>query len=139
MLFELLTAPAEKFIDPSERVFWGYLLSALVIASFVVAHQEQRFNPIDQLRRLFNPKYLLSRSSLYDMFILIFNTIMRLTLIIPFFGSHVVVTVLVGGFLQEHIGDAPDLNLGWFWIATIFSISFLFCSHLSCHMSSVFA
>ena len=84
MLFELLTAPAEKFIDPSERVFWGYLLSALVIASFVVAHQEQRFNPIEQLRRLFNPKYWLSRSSLYDMFLLIFNTIMRLTLIIPF-------------------------------------------------------
>jgi sterol desaturase/sphingolipid hydroxylase (fatty acid hydroxylase superfamily) len=114
MLFELLTAPAEKFIDPSERVFWGYL-----------------FNPIEQLRRLFNPKYWLSRSSLYDMFLLIFNTIMRLTLIIPFFGSHVVVTVLVGGFLQEHIGDAPDLNLGWFWIATIFSISFLVLDDLS--------
>jgi sterol desaturase/sphingolipid hydroxylase (fatty acid hydroxylase superfamily) len=65
------------------------------------------------------------------MFLLTFNTIMRLTLIIPFFGSHVVVTVLVGGFLQEHIGDAPDLDLGWFWIATIFSISFLILDDLS--------
>ena len=127
-MLELLTAPAEKFIDPSERVFWGYMLSALVIASFVVAHQEQRFNPLDQLRRLLNPKYWLSRSSLYDMFLLIFNTVMRLTLIIPFFGSHVVVTVLVGGFLQEHVGDAPDLNLGWFWIASIFSICLLYTS-----------
>ena len=128
-MLELLTAPAEKFIDPSERVFWGYMLSALVIASLVVAHQERRFNPLDQLRRLFNPKYWLSRSSLYDMFLLTFNTIMRLTLIIPFFGSHVVVTVLV--FLQEHIGDAPDLDLGWFWIASIFSISFLILDDLS--------
>ena len=67
-MLELLTAPAEKFIDPSERVFWGYLLSALVIASVVVAYQERRFNPLDQLRRLFNPKYWLSSSSLYDIF-----------------------------------------------------------------------
>ncbi len=130
-MLDLLVAPAEKFLDPSERVFWGYMLSALVIASIVVSYQEKRFRPIEQLKRLFDPKYWLSRSSLYDVFLMIFNTFMRLTLLIPFFGSHVVVTVLVGGFLQEHVGDAPDLNIGWFWIAAIFSVCFLVLDDLS--------
>jgi sterol desaturase/sphingolipid hydroxylase (fatty acid hydroxylase superfamily) len=107
------------------------MLSALVIASLVVTRQERHFNPLDQLRRLFNPAYWLSRSSLYDVFLLIFNTVMRLTLIVPYLGSHLAVTVLVGGFLQEHVGDAPDLHLGWLWIALIFSVSFLILDDLS--------
>jgi len=130
-LLDLLVAPAEKFLDPSERVFWGYMLSALVIASIVVSYQEKRFRPIEQLQRLFNPKYWLSRSSLYDVFLMIFNTFMRLTLLIPFFGSHLVVTVLVGGFLQENLGDAPRLDMSWFWIASFFSICFLIIDDLS--------
>lgn len=130
-MLDLLVAPAEKFLDPSERVFWGYMLSALVIASIVVSYQEKRFRPIEQLQRLFNPKYWLSRSSLYDVFLMIFNTFMRLTLLIPFFGSHLVVTVLVGGFLQENLGDAPRLDMSWFWIASFFSICFLIIDDLS--------
>ena len=130
-MLELLTAPAEKFLDPAERVFWGYLLSALVIASVVVSYQERRFKPLEQLQRLFNPRYWFSKSSLYDMFLMTFNTFMRLTLLIPFFGSHVVVTVLVGGFLQEHVGDAPDMNLSWVWIATLFSLCFLLMDDVS--------
>ena len=107
------------------------MLSALVVASIAVSYQEKRFRPLEQLQRLFNPTYWLSRSSLYDMFLMTFNTIMRLSLLIPFFGSHVVVTVLVGGFLQEHIGDAPDWNLGWVWVATFFSLCYLFLDDLS--------
>lgn len=130
-MLDLLAAPADKFFDPAERVYWGYLLSALVITSIAVSYQEKRFRPLEQLQRLCNPTYWLSRSSLYDMFLMTFNTIMRLSLLIPFFGSHVVVTVLVGGFLQEHVGDAPDWNLGWFWIATLFSLCFLFLDDMS--------
>ena len=53
-MYELLAAPAEKFFDPSERIYWGYLLSALVIASAAVSYQERRFKPLNQLRRLLN-------------------------------------------------------------------------------------
>lgn len=124
-MFEFFTAPAAFFLDPSKRVYWVYLGSALVIASFVVARQEGRFSPVEQLQRLVNPAYWFSRSSLHDVTLMLFNTVMRLGLLVPLFGSHLAITVLVGGTLQEYVGDAPPLGLGWFWIASLFSLSFL--------------
>ena len=130
-MFELLAAPAEKFFGPSERIYWGYLLSALVIASAVVSFQEKRFRPLSQLRRLFNKNYWINRSTLYDLVLLVVNTIMRITLLIPLFGSHVAVTVLVGGFLQDSLGDAPSIEMSWVWIAIAFSVSYLILDDLS--------
>ena len=124
-MLDFFTAPAEFFLDPSKRVYWVYLASALVVASFVVARQEGRFSPLAQLQRLVNPAYWFSRSSLYDVTLMIFNTVMRLGLLVPLFGSHLAITVLVGGTLQEYVGDAPRLELGWFWIASLFSVAFL--------------
>ena len=130
-MYELLAAPAEKFFDPSERIYWGYLLSALVIASAAVSYQERRFKPLNQLRRLLNASYWLNKSTLYDVFLMVVNTIMRLTLLIPLFGSHVAVTVLVGGFLQDNFGDAPSIEFSWIWIAIAFSFSYLILDDLS--------
>jgi len=131
VIIDWMLEPAQFFLDPAKRVYWVYLLSALAIASFVVTHQEGRFQPLVQLRGLMNPRYWLSRSSLYDMFLMIFNSVMRLGLLIPVFGSHLAVTVLVGGFLQETIGDAPTIEVGWFWIALFFSLVFLLIEDLS--------
>ena len=130
-MYELLAAPAEKFFDPSERIYWGYLLSALVIASAAVSYQERRFKPLNQLRRLLNASYWFNKSTLYDVFLMVVNTIMRLTLLIPLFGSHVAVTVLVGGFLQDNFGDAPSIEFSWIWIAIAFSCSYLILDDLS--------
>lgn len=118
-------APAEFFLNPSKRIYWIYLASALCIASFVVARQEGRFKPFEQLQRLVNPRYWLSLSSVYDVFLMVFNSVVRLGLLVPLFGSHLAITVLVGGSLQEYVGDAPRLDLGWFWIACLFSLTFL--------------
>ena len=130
-MYELLAAPAEKFFDPSERIYWGYLLSALVIASAAVSYQERRFKPLNQLRRLLHASYWFNKSTLYDVFLMFVNTIMRLTLLIPLFGSHVAVTVLVGGFLQDNFGDAPSIEFSWIWIAIAFSFSYLILDDLS--------
>ena len=130
-MYELLAAPAEKFFDPRERIYWGYLLSALVIASAAVSYQERRFKPLNQLRRLLNASYWFNKSTLYDVFLMVVNTIMRLTLLIPLFGSHVAVTVLVGGFLQDNFGDAPSIEFSWIWIAIAFSFSYLILDDLS--------
>ena len=56
---------------------------------------------------------------------------MRITLLIPLFGSHVAVTVLVGGFLQDSLGDAPSIEMSWVWIAIAFSVSYLILDDLS--------
>ena len=130
-MYELLAAPAEKFFDPSERIYWGYLFSALVIASAAVSYQERRFKPLNQLRRLLNASYWFNKSTLYDVFLMVVNTIMRLTLLIPLFGSHVAVTVLVGGFLQDNFGDVPSIEFSWIWIAIAFSFCYLILDDLS--------
>ena len=130
-MYELLAAPAEKFFDPSERIYWGYLLSALVIASAAISYQERRFKPLNQLRRLLNASYWFNKSTLYDVVLMVVNTIMRLTLLIPLFGSHVAVTVLVGGFLQDNFGDAPSIEFSWIWIAIAFSFSYVILDDLS--------
>ena len=93
--------------------------------SAVVSFQEKRFRPLSQLRRLFNKNYWINTSTLYDLVLLVVNTIMRITLLIPLFGSHVAVTVLVGGFLQDSLGDAPSIEMSWVWIAIAFSVSYL--------------
>lgn len=131
MVFELLGTPAQFILDPSKRVYWVYLLSALTIASLAVSYQEGRFRPLKQLKSLFNSAYWFSRSSLVDFALMFFNSIMRLSLLIPTFGSHIAVTVLVGGFLQTHLGDAPHIDLPWYWIAIIFSTVLLLADDLS--------
>ncbi|MBV33715.1 MAG: fatty acid hydroxylase [Porticoccaceae bacterium] len=131
MIIDWLFEPAQFFLDPAKRVYWLYLLSALVVASLAVTYQEGRFQPLEQLRSLVNLRYWLSKSSLYDLFLMIFNSVIRLGLLIPLFGSHLAVTVLVGGFLQETFGDAPNIGLDWIWIAVIFSSVFLLADDLS--------
>ena len=131
MFFELLSTPAQFILDPSKRVYWVYLLSALVVASAAVAYQDGRFRPLKQLKDFLNAGYWFSRSSLLDFSLMFFNSIMRLSLLIPTFGSHIAVTVLVGGFLQTHLGDAPRIDLPWFWIAIVFSTVLLLADDLS--------
>ena len=131
MFIELLSAPAEFVIDPSKRVYWVYLLSALIVASVAVSLREGRFRPAQQLRSLLNPEYWFSRSSLYDLVLMVFNSFVRLSLLVPLFGSHVAVTVLVGGWLQANLGDAPRLDLPLFWIAILFSTALLLADDFS--------
>ncbi len=131
MFFELLSTPAQFILDPSKRVYWVYLLSALVVASVAVAYQDGRFRPLKQLKDFLNAGYWFSRSSLLDFSLMFFNSIMRLSLLIPTFGSHIAVTVLVGGFLQAQLGDAPRIDLPWFWIAIVFSTVLLLADDLS--------
>ena len=73
MIIDWMFEPAQFFLDPAKRVYWLYLLSALVVASLAVTYQEGRFQPMEQLRSLVNPRYWFSKSSLYDLFLMIFN------------------------------------------------------------------
>ena len=128
---EILAAPAVFLLDSSKRVYWLYLLSALFIASFVVARQSGSWQPLQQLQSLFNGKYWFSRSTLLDYFLMFFNNATRIILLIPLFGSHLALTILVGSFLQDNVGDAPAIELNWFLIATIFSLVFFLVEDLS--------
>ena len=131
VILELLAAPAGFIFDSAKRVYWLYLLSALLIASCAVAWQSGRLQPVVQLKSLFNRNYWFSKSTFLDYFLMFFNNGLRIFLLVPLFGSHLVLTIMVGSFLQDTLGDAPDLAIGWFFIALSFSTAFLFVEDFS--------
>jgi sterol desaturase/sphingolipid hydroxylase (fatty acid hydroxylase superfamily) len=128
---DILTSPAGFFFDSAKRVYWLYLLSALLIASFVVARQLGVWRPLEQLKSLFDYRYWFSQSTLLDYFLMFFNNGMRLLLLVPLFGSHLALTILVGSFLQDSLGDAPDLEMSWLSIALLFTSVFFLVEDLS--------
>ena len=131
VVLELLTAPVGFIFDSAKRVYWLYLLSALLIASCAVAWQSGKLQPMVQLKSLLNSNYWFSKSTSLDYFLMFFNNGMRVFLLVPLFGSHLVLTIIVGSFLQDTLGDAPDLDVGWFFIALLFSTVFLLVEDFS--------
>ena len=131
VFLELLTAPVGFIFDSAKRVYWLYLLSALLIASCAVAWQSGKLQPMVQLKSLLNSNYWFSKSTSLDYFLMFFNNGMRVFLLVPLFGSHLVLTIIVGSFLQDTVGDAPDLDVGWFFIALLFSTVFLLVEDFS--------
>ena len=130
-LIELIATPAGFFLDAGTRVYWLYLLSALVIASIVVTIQSGKFDLKKQLTSLFNPKYWFAKSSLYDVYLMMVNNALRVLLLIPLFGSHLALTIYVGSFFQDNFGDAPEIELNWFVIASLFTVTFFLVEDLS--------
>lgn len=131
ILLDLLVTPAEFLLDSAKRVYWLYLLSALLIASFVIARQTGKLQPLVQLKSLFDRKYWFAKSTYLDYFLMFFNNGMRILLLIPLFGSHLALTILLGSFLQDSLGDAPALKMSWFYIALLFSTVFFLTEDLS--------
>ena len=110
-------------LDPAKRVFWGCLVSAALLASVAAALQAGRFDLKAQLKALFSRSYWLHASSAVDVSLLFLNHALRALLLVPLLGSHLAATLVVGRFLQRNLGDAPELDLPWLAIATIYSVA----------------
>ena len=128
---ETFLAPFQFLVDPGKRIYWLYLLTALLAASVVVSFHQGGFNPKKQLKALFNTRYWLHQSSLLDVVLLFVNSLVRITLLIPFFDSRLVATILVGSFLQTHVGDSPSIEIPMVVIAVLFTMSFFVLEDLS--------
>ncbi len=139
-LADALLGPFGYFADPAKRLFWGCLLSSLLLASLVVSIRARRFSLRDQLRRLFDRRYWLTVSTLQDTGLLFLNNAIRVLVFVPIVGSHLALTLATGRFLQSSFGDAPTLALPWFAIATVYGLCFFvaedasrFFLHLAMH------
>ena len=128
---ETFLAPFQFLLDPGKRIYWLYLLTALLAASAVVSLQQGGFKPKAQLKALFNARYWFHKSSLLDVVLLFVNSLVRITLLIPFFGSRLAATILVGSFLQTYVGDSPSIELSMATIAILFTVSFFILEDLS--------
>lgn len=123
-LIDGLLAPFAYPADPSKRIFWGFLLSSLLLASLCVTLSQRRFSPKAQLAALFSPGYWLTRSSLTDVGLLFLNSIIRATLLVPSFGVKLGATIVVASTLQQTLGDAPSLEASLALIGLLYSICY---------------
>ena len=118
-------------LDPAKRVFWGCLISAALLASLAVTVEARRFDLKAQLRAVFDRGYWLHGSTAVDVSLMFLNHTLRVLLLVPLLGSHLAATLVVGRFLQRNLGDAPELDLPWLAIATIYSVTMFLAQDLS--------
>ena len=143
MISDLILAPFAFTLDPARRIYWGCLLSSLLLASVAATVRAGRFDLAGQLRSLFDWRYWVHRSTGTDIGLLFVNHAVRVLVLAPAIGGRLLATLVVGRFLQANLGDAPSSDLPWFLIATAFSVA-LFVSedasryflHLAMHRCS---
>ena len=126
---EVLLAPLFFLGDPGKRVFWGCLLSSLLLASLAVTWTTGKFDIRAQLRSLFDKSYWFNRSSVVDVYLFL-NSGIRLLILVPIIGSHLV-TLVTGQFLQSNFGDAPEITLPSWFIASLCAIVFFVIEDIS--------
>ena len=123
MSFEQFLEPLGYLLDPSKRIFWGYVVGALVVASIVTAKSQGYLDLRAQLRSLFSAKYWFNRSTSLDYLLLFVNGSVRTLLIIPALGSHLAGAFVVASFLQRNVADPAVTSLSWLAVAALFSVT----------------
>ena len=130
-LLDAILSPLAIALDPGRRLFWVFILSALVLASLTVALQQGRLDLKAQFRALFNRRYWLNPSTATDGGLLLLNSLLRGSLLIPLLGSHLAGTILVGSWMQSQWGDAPNLAIAMPLLAVIYTLVFFIAEDLS--------
>ena len=141
-MWEIITEPFSYPLEPAKRIYWVCLFSALILASIAVTLRSGRFEWRSQIRALFSISYWLRRSTAEDIGWMFVNNAIRGFVLVPLIGTHIVATLMIGRFLQQHVGDAPELYFSPWFIAFAFTIVFFvmedlsrFLLHLGMHRS----
>ena len=120
-MLELLSEPFGFFADPSKRVFWLYVLAALLVASFVTSLRDGGFSLRKQAKALFNRRYWFNRSTMLDYVLMWLNALVRTSFIVPLLGAKLAGALVVARFFQVNVGDFAITSLHWVLIAVFFS------------------
>lgn len=118
-------------IDPSKRLFWGFLASSavLIVATWFLQQKKMTWRRI--CATFFAREYWLTRSTLVDVSFLGLNTFLRTVLLVPLFGSHLVGALWVGRSLQGQFGTMPELQLPVWLIGIAYTLVFFIVEDLS--------
>lgn len=133
--WQALTAPLNYPLNPASRMYWLFWVSAGVMAVVALYLQFRRREDIGfwrGLRRsLFSRRHWLNRSTATDLGLMLGNSTLRVLLIVPLLGSHMVATLWVARSLQTHLGNAPALQWHWLAIALSYTLVFFLVEDLS--------
>lgn len=135
-----LAAPLLYIVEPARRIYWLFLLSsvALIFLTYYIQYKKISFTYI--YKSIFSFSYWFNRSSATDVFYLSLNSILRISLLIPLFGSHLWASILVTRFLQANFDNGPDLAMPLLLIMGFYTLVFFivedfsrFALHLCMH------
>ncbi len=137
---EGLSAPLYYVSEPSYRIYWLFLLSSLLLVFVAYFVEHRRIHVRTILSSVFSPRYWFNKSSVTDVFYLTLNSVLRVSLLIPLFGSHLWATIMVARFLQGNFGNGPDIEIHPLAIMTLYTLIFFvvedvsrFALHLGLH------
>lgn len=119
---QLLQTLASYWVDPSRRLFWGFILSSVVIIVLQWLWQKKRFTWKRIKLTFFSKKYWLNKSSLTDVGWLSLNAVIRAALLVPLFGSHLLGAMWVAKQLQSNFDRPPELHFPWWAIALTYTL-----------------
>ena len=117
-----LLKPATFLYDPSKRVFWGYLLVALLIAALVLVVRERKQWRSRLYEQLLSPRVWLHPSSLLDMKLMLAKSLVRALLFAPWLISSYGLAVAVVRLANGQFGPAEPTALAPTWIALFYTL-----------------
>jgi sterol desaturase/sphingolipid hydroxylase (fatty acid hydroxylase superfamily) len=118
---EAVLLPLQFFSDPGKRIYWGYLISAMLVASLVTSYHQRTFDLKRQLAALTNRYYWFNRSTVVDYTLLFVNSVIRTIFILPNLGARLSGALIVASFAQANVGDVEVGQVPWLLIAILFS------------------
>ncbi|MDO6746159.1 sterol desaturase family protein [Gilvimarinus sp. 1_MG-2023] len=129
-----LLVPFGYALDAASRMYWLFWCSALGIALLVILYSQWRDKKLHLGRamvQLFSPRHWWRRSTLVDLAYLFANSLLRLGIVIPLFGSHLLVTLWVTRGLQSELGNAPEFALSGMTVAALYTLCFFLVEDFS--------
>ena len=129
VVYQLLE-PLFAVLDPSKRIFWPFLLSAMALIPLALWLQGKPISALWSDKQAIK-RYWLHRSHLYDLGLIFFNNAVRLFLFSPLLLSHIAASVLVAKSLYFILGDGPSWQLPNVFLMTLFTLSFFLLDDLS--------
>ncbi len=124
-------APLLYILDPARRLYWGFLLSSVLMAILAIYLRKRKVSLRDLRRAFFSPAYWFNRSTATDVAYLCLNSVLRVAVLVPLFGSHLWATIVVARFLQANFGNGPELALPLWSILTLYTLAFFIAEDLS--------
>ena len=123
-MFDLLLTPFSYPLDPTKRLFWGFLLSSLAMACVAAFFGGNRKEVKGQIVSLFRWRYWVNQSVGTDVGLLFLNNAIRLIVLVPMVGVKLAGAIAVTAFFQVTFGDVPAIHVHWLLVGLAYSICF---------------
>ncbi len=110
--------------DPARRVYWLSLLSSALLALLWVWWRDKKWQPMQWLRACCDRDFWYQRTHLVDIALMFTNAFLRLLLLAPLVGAHLLLTITVARGWQATLGDPPELVWHGVFIAALYTLVF---------------